>query len=167
LVNDYCRSSADVRIEPMQASDLSEVLAIERMSFVVPWSRAAFEAELEKPHARFCLARSLSGDKAGSVVGYICFWLVADEIQIVNVAVHLAWRRCGIGTRLIRYALERGYEEGANVAVLEVRPSNQAARALYEGLGFKAVGERPGYYPEFREPALVLEMNLDARWREA
>jgi ribosomal-protein-alanine N-acetyltransferase len=156
-----------VRIEPVQVSDLPEVLAIEEASFVAPWSGAAFEAELEKPHACFCLARSLSGDKAVSVVGYVCFWLVADEIQIVNVAVHLAWRRRGIGTRLMRYALERGYEAGARVAVLEVRPSNQAARFLYDGLGFKAVRERPGYYPEHGEPALILEMNLDAFWREA
>jgi len=166
-VTDNCRYHADVRIEPVQASDLSEVLAIERVSFVAPWSRVAFEAELEKPHGRFCLARSLSEDKAGPVVGYICFWLVANEIQIVNVAVHLAWRRRGIGIRLVRYALQRGYEAGANVAVLEVRRSNQAAWALYERLGFQAVRERPGYYPEHREPALVLEMHLDARWREA
>ena len=167
LVRDHCRHRADVRIEPVQSSDLSEVVAIERASFAAPWSRVAFEAELEKPHARFCLARSLSEDKAGPVVGYICFWLVANEIQIVNVAVHLAWRRRGIGTRLVRYALQRGYEAGANVAVLEVRRSNQAARALYESVGFQAVRERPGYYPEHNEPALVLEMNLDARWREA
>lgn len=166
-MRDHRRHHADVRIEPVQASDLSEVLAIERVTFVTPWSRAAFEAELEKPHARFCLARSLSGEKPGSVVGYICFWLVADEIQIVNVAVHPAWRRRGIGTRLMRHALERGCEASANVAVLEVRRSNQAALSLYEGLGFKAVRERPGYYPEHREPALILEMNLDALWREA
>jgi ribosomal-protein-alanine N-acetyltransferase len=166
-VSDHCRSIADVRIEPVQVADLGEVLAIERASFVVPWSRAAFEAELEKPHAYFYSARSLSEDRAWIVVGYICFWLVVEEMQIVNVAVHPAWRRRGIGTRLIRYALERGYEAGATVAALEVRRSNQAARALYERLGFKAVRERLGYYPEFKEPALVLEINLDARWREA
>jgi ribosomal-protein-alanine N-acetyltransferase len=100
------------------------------------------------------------------VVGYICFWLVADEIQIVNVAAHPAWRRRGIGTRLMRHALERGYEAGAKVAVLEVRRSNEAALSLYQGLGFKVVRERPGYYPEHREPALILEMKLDAFWRD-
>lgn len=155
---------ADLTIEPVQPSDLSEVLLIERGSFVAPWSRAAFEAELEKPHARLYLARSRSGEKAGAVIGYICFWLVADEIQVVNVAVHMAWRRRGIGKRLMRYALGHAYEAGAHLAVLEVRRSNEAARALYEGLGFHAVRERPGYYPEFREPAVVLEMNLDKRW---
>ena len=123
----------DLTIEPVQPSDLSEVLAIERGSFVAPWSRAAFEAELKKPYARLYLARSHSGEKAGAVIGYICFWLVADEIQVLNVAVHLAWRRQGIGKRLMRYALGRAYEEGANVAVLEVRRSNEAARALNEG----------------------------------
>ena len=165
-VRDHCHNYPDLTIEPVQPSDLSEVLVIERGSFVAPWSRAAFEAELEKPYANLYLARSGSGEKAGAVIGYICFWLVADEIQVVNVAVHMAWRRRGIGKRLMRYALERAYEAGANVAVLEVRRSNEAARALYEGLGFHAVRERPGYYPELREPAVVLEMNLDKRWSE-
>ena len=163
-MRDHRRHYSDFTIEPVQPSDLSEVLAIERGSFVAPWSRAAFEAELEKPYARLCLARSRSGERAGAVIGYICFWLVADEIQVANVAVHLAWRRRGIGKRLMRYALGRAHEAGANVAVLEVRRSNEAARALYEGLGFHVVRERPGYYPEFREPAVVLEMNLDKRW---
>jgi ribosomal-protein-alanine N-acetyltransferase len=163
-VRDDCRNFSDLTIEPVQPSDLSEVLLIERGSFVAPWSRAAFEAELEKPYANLYLARSRSGEKAGGVIGYICFWLVADEIQVVNVAVHMAWRRRGIGNRLMRYALERGCEAGANVAVLEVRRSNEAARALYEGLGFHAVSERPGYYPEFKEPAVILEMDLDKRW---
>jgi ribosomal-protein-alanine N-acetyltransferase len=162
-VRDHRRHYPDLTIEPAQPSDLSEVLAIERGSFVAPWSRAAFEAELGKPYANLCLARSRSGEKAGAVIGYICFWLVADEVQVVNVAVHLAWRRRGIGKRLMRYALESASEAGANVAVLEVRRSNEAARALYEGLGFHAVRERPGYYPEFREPAVILELNLDKR----
>lgn len=166
IVRDHCRHYQDISIEPVQLSDLSELLAIERVSFVAPWSRVAFETELAKPHANLYLARARSGEKAGAVIGYICFWLVAEEIQVVNVAVHLAWRRRGIGKRLMRYALQRGCEAGANLAVLEVRRSNQAARSLYEGLGFQAVGERPGYYPEFREPALVLEMNLDKRWCE-
>jgi ribosomal-protein-alanine N-acetyltransferase len=163
-VRDHRPDYPHITIEPVQPADLSEVLLIERGSFVAPWSRAAFEAELEKPYANLYLARSRSGKKAGAVIGYICFWLVADEIQVVNVAVHMAWRRRGIGKRLMRYALGRAYEAGANVAVLEVRRSNEAARALYEGLGFHAVRERPGYYPELREPAVVLEMNLDKQW---
>jgi len=150
----------------VEPCDLSEVLAIERVSFVAPWSRAAFEAELEKPYANLYLARCRSGEKAGPIVGYICFWLVADEIQVANVAVHMAWRRRGIGRRLMRYALQRGRKAGANLAVLEVRRTNEAARALYQGLGFQVTRERPNYYPEFREPALVLEMNLDESWCE-
>ena len=165
-MKDHRHHDPNLTIEPAQQSDLSEVLVIERGSFVAPWSQAAFEAELEKPYARFFLARSRVGEKAVAVIGYICSWLVADEIQVVNVAVHLAWRRRGVGKRLMRYALGRAYEAGAHVAVLEVRRSNEAARALYEGLGFHAVRERPGYYSEFREPAVFLEMNLDKRWSD-
>jgi len=152
-------------IQPMRRTDLPEVLAIERCSFAAPWSQAAFEAELEKTYAGSRVARLPGSGKVRPVLGYVCFWLVADEIQITNLAVHTGYRRRGIGRRLMVHALQQGYKAGARLALLEVRTSNQAARALYEGLGFLAVQERPCYYPEHREAALVLKLNLDPGWQ--
>lgn len=165
-----CRCAYDstqvrcLSIESMTAADLPEVLAIERCSFAAPWSQASFQAEMEKSHASLKVARFTEGDKGRQVLGYVCFWLVADEIQITNLATHSRYRRRGIGRRLMVHALQQGYKAGARLALLEVRSSNQAARALYEGLGFVAVKERPHYYPEYREAALVLELNLDPGW---
>jgi ribosomal-protein-alanine N-acetyltransferase len=97
------------------------------------------------------------------VLGYICFWLVADELQITNLAVHPEYRRRSIGWQLLLHAFQLGHASGAQFAVLEVGRSNKAARALYEKLGFVAVHKRPRYYPESREDALVMKFNLNLK----
>ncbi len=151
-------------IEPMHRSDLPEVLAIEQRSFANPWSRAAFEAELEKTHASLRVARLRGDGEVRPVLGYLCSWLVAGEIQITNLAVHIGYRRRGVGRSLLLQACGLGYSSGARLAVLEVRESNKGARALYESLGFVAVQKRPRYYTEFREDALVMVLYLDRQW---
>jgi ribosomal-protein-alanine N-acetyltransferase len=154
----------ELRIEPMKLADLTEVLTIERCSFRIPWSRASFESELEKPYSGLEVASLAKAGRDRAILGYVCFWCVADEIQITNLAVHVDTRRLGVGRRLLLHALRQGYRAGARLAFLEVRSSNEAAHALYEGLGFVVVQERPNYYPEYREAALVLALNLDSGW---
>ena len=116
---------------------------------------------MQKSYAELQVARLAAEDGIDPLVGYGCFWLLAEEIQITNVAVHIDYRRQGVGRRIMLHILQQGYEAGARLAFLEVRGSNQAARALYEGLGFVTVGERPNYYPEHREGALVLRLKLE------
>ena len=147
-------------VEPMRPADLAHVLAIERESFQSPWSKASFEAELGKSYGGLRVARIEGGDHIDPVLGYICFWLVADELQITNLAVHPEYRRRSIGWQLLLHAFQLGHAAGARLAVLEVGRFNRAARALYEKLGFVAVHNRPCYYPESREEALVMELNL-------
>ena len=146
-------------VEPMRPADLAQVLAIERDSFRSPWSKASFEAELGKSYAGLRVARIKGGDHIGPVLGYICFWLVADELQITNLAVHPEYRHRSIGRQLLLHTLQLGHAAGARLAVLEVDRSNRAARALYEKLGFVVVHKRPCYYPESREDGLVMELN--------
>lgn len=151
-----------LRMEEMTRTDLAEVLTIERSSFANPWSQACFEREMEKPYASLQVARLTVADNVNPVLGYICFWLVADEIQITNLAVHIGYRRLGVGKRLLLHALALGYSTGARLAVLEVRVSNKPARLLYEGYGFVAVQKRPRYYAESREDALVMRLHLSS-----
>jgi ribosomal-protein-alanine N-acetyltransferase len=146
-------------IEPMREVDLSEVLAIEQASFKYPWKGASFEAEMEKPYAGLKVARVKT--LARPLVGYVCFWLVVDELQVTNIAVHSHYRRRGLGEHLLMHALQLGYHTGARSAVLEVAWSNRPARALYEKLGFVALHSRPGYYSESNEDALVMGLSLD------
>lgn len=157
-------SVPDVRIEPMRAADLEAVLQIERASFRTPWARQAFLHELERNRvAGLWVARGERPGEAGgaAVVGYLCLWAVADEVHVTNLAVHPAWRGKGIGRFLLGTLLAHHRAQGARRAFLEVRPDNAEARRLYEGLGFREVGRRPGYYVDTGEDALLLEARLD------
>jgi ribosomal-protein-alanine N-acetyltransferase len=162
-VSDDRRSA--VRIEPLRAGDLDAVLQIERASFQTPWPRQAFVHELERNRvAGLWVARSRPPGEPGAsdvVVGYLCLWAIADEIHVTNLAVHPAWRGQGIGRFLLATLLARHRAAGARRVLLEVRPGNVEARRLYEGLGFREVGRRRGYYVDTGEDALLLEARLD------
>jgi ribosomal-protein-alanine N-acetyltransferase len=148
----------------MGVADLEAVLQIERVSFHTPWSRKAFEHELERNRvAGLWVARGArAGEpRAVGVVGYLCLWAVADEVHVTNLAVHPAWRGEGIGRLLLGTLLAYHRGQGARRAFLEVRPGNAEARRLYEGLGFQEVGRRRGYYIDTGEDALLLEARLD------
>ena len=141
---------------PMTEGDLDQVLAIERVSFVTPWTRAAFCYEIEQNKVARCTAVR-AGDR---VVGYLCLWEIGREIHITNLAVHPEWRRRGVGRRLLVFAMAEGLARGVTLAFLEVRPSNARAVKLYEGLGFQVIGRRTGYYFDTGEDALVMEARL-------
>jgi ribosomal-protein-alanine N-acetyltransferase len=149
----------------MRAADLEAVLEIERQSFRTPWSRQAFLHELERNRvAGLWVARGewrRDDDAAASVLGYLCLWAVADEVHVTNLAVHPARRGEGVGRLLLGTLLAYHRTRGARRAFLEVRPANAEARRLYEGLGFKEVGRRRGYYVDTGEDALLLEARLD------
>lgn len=120
-----------------------------------------FEAELShNPFGRFLTARldPDGGAREGDLVGYMCYWLVFDELRLMNLAVEPSMRRRGIASDLIRHMLSVGRESGAVRAVLEVRASNAAARALYERVGFRQVALRRRYYTDPVEDAVLLGM---------
>lgn len=143
-------------LSTMQATDLAEVLAIEQQSFPNPWTSALFLQELRVAFSRVMLARLAAG---GAIVGYLCRWLVADEVHVLNVAVHPAHRRSGIASSLIREVLREADEAGASVVKLEVRRANVGGRRLYEGLAFEEVGVRRDYYGK-GEDALIMQRTL-------
>jgi ribosomal-protein-alanine N-acetyltransferase len=152
-----------IAIEPMRVEDLGEVCAIERASFTSPWSRHAFRYELDQNRAARCwVARRRDGGGAGPVAGYICVWLIADEVHVTNLAVRPEDRQQGIGRRLLGTVLALYAMQGAVRAALEVRPGNREALQLYESFGFRQVGRRRGYYFDTGEDALLLEATLPA-----
>jgi ribosomal-protein-alanine N-acetyltransferase len=137
--------------------DVDRVLEIEKEGFAHPWSRDLVERELDHAWSRLLLAEDGPG---GAVVGYIVFWIVHDEVHVLNVATSLAARRRGVGRALMHAAEEEGRARGARLSTLEVRRSNAAAIALYVGLGYRQVGVRPNYYAEEREDAIVMVKQL-------
>jgi ribosomal-protein-alanine N-acetyltransferase len=146
-----------MRIEPLlPGPDLDAVLAIESESFTSPWTREMYLAELQNVGVSFCY---LARDESGRILGFCSFWRVLDELHVNNLAITPEYRRRGIATALLSYVLDEGARLGAHRATLEVRRSNDAARRLYERLGFATAGVRRGYYTNPVEDALVL-------WRE-
>lgn len=144
-------------IEPMRREDLPEVLAIEVASFALPWTREMFESELTRGDiAESLVARLAEEQRPGPVAGYLCAWVVGEEVHINNLAVGPQWRRRGIAAALLEAALERARARGARCAFLEVRVSNLAAQALYRRHGFEPAGIRKRYYDRPVEDALIM-----------
>lgn len=141
----------------MRREDLSEVLAIEVASFSLPWTEEMFAAELSPGTlAGMLVARLPAVGAPPPVVGYICVWLVGDELHINNLAVHPRWRQRGIARALLEAALRHGRAGGAHTAFLEVRTSNLAAQALYRQFDFEPVGVRARYYTHPLEDAVLM-----------
>jgi ribosomal-protein-alanine N-acetyltransferase len=145
-------------LSEMRVQDLPQVLAIERRCFGNPWTSTLFLQELRIPFSRIVVIRP-TDDVEEPVVGYLCRWFVADEIHILNVAVHPAQRRRGIGAVLMQEALREARERGAEAVTLEVRRSNAGARRLYQALRFEDVGLRRDYYGR-GEDALTMRLVL-------
>lgn len=140
-------------------SDIERIVEIERDSFSDPWSAAAFRAALAEERMLFLVAE----EEVGALVGYVVAWSTVDEAELANLAVARSARGEGIGKALVDAALAFGVERGCACMYLEVRESNQAARAVYAARGFDQVGRRKRYYRDPIEDALVLRAMLPTR----
>lgn len=147
---------ADHHFRPMTEADLSRVVALETAAYAFPWSEQVFRDCLRVGY--HCVAI----DTPAGVQGYGIMSMGAGESHVLNVCVAEAWRGRGIGRRLLESLLERVRSAGMELAFLEVRPSNRAAIALYESMGFDRVGLRRGYYQSAsgREDAFVYRLHL-------
>ena len=143
----------------MRNDDLPEVLAIEHQCFSHPWPENTFRGEIQNEglsHPMVALEKT-----TGRLIGYVIYWMVLDEVQINNVAVHPDFRRRHIAEAMMNRILEDARTKGGMYAVLEVRLSNVAARTLYEKkLGFVYLDIRTAYYTNPTEDALVLGLPL-------
>jgi ribosomal-protein-alanine N-acetyltransferase len=140
-------------------ADLEGVLAVEAEAFTNPWTREMYAWELQdRSVCHVYLVRTADCP----VAGFCAFWLVVDEVHINNVAVRREYRGVGFGTALMRHVLEEARRLGARRATLEVRASNEAARRLYERLGFRVAATRRDYYSSPVEDAIVLTRDESA-----
>jgi ribosomal-protein-alanine N-acetyltransferase len=136
----------------MEARDLPSVMEIDALSLPRPWSAAIWRGELGSPYALYLVV-----EDGGEVFGHIGVRHVLGELHITTIAVRLEYRRRGHARALIGAALA-AYPHASHVH-LEVRPTNVAAIALYESLGFLETGRRPRYYGD--EDAVLMTLNLD------
>ena len=154
----------------MEPGDVDAVVAIERASFPKPWGPAQFLKELQQEWSTLLLAVVAPAtaepgqpQAPGEIAGFAHFWVVHDEIHILNVACAPAHRRQGIARQLLVETEARGLRAGSAMLTLEVRRSNVAAQALYAGLGYQRVGVRKKYYSEEGEDAIVMTRTLVER----
>ena len=144
-----------VLMEPMLADDLDAVLAIEHKSFSTPWTDTMFLSEMRQGPASQLLVARLE-KRPATIVGYVGYRAVLDEMHVMIVAVAPAWRRRGIAQQMLSEAMQQARQADCARAILEVRASNVGAQQLYYRLGFAPVGVRPKYYQRPSEDALIL-----------
>jgi [ribosomal protein S18]-alanine N-acetyltransferase len=160
-----------VRLRPkfelrkMVAADLDEVMVIERAAFRHPWSTELFRRELDHDWSTVLLCleplTSAPGGKAAErIIGFLIYWLVHDEVHLLNVAVDPSHRRRGVARLLLQETERRAAAAHAALLTLEVRRSNTSALELYKQFDYRAVGVRPNYYVDEGEDAIVMVKEL-------
>lgn len=142
----------------MQVSDLPEVLAIENDVYPHPWSRGNFLDSLYSGYEAWTLR-----EPAGMLAGYFLVMLAVDEAHLLNISVRRDLHGKGVGRMQLDKIVEVVKEKGMTSILLEVRPSNLRALAVYKQYGFDQIGIRKGYYPagdNTREDAIVMRFHL-------
>ena len=146
-------------IRVMRMEDAKEVAAIEQASYDFPWTEGIFRDCLRVGYS----CRVLCEGEA--IIGYAVLASGAGEAHLLNLCVRGERRREGLGMFLLEHVLEVARQDRAQRIILEVRPSNHAARELYERARFEQIARRPRYYQALtgREDALVLALDLHVR----
>jgi len=140
------------RLRPMRSPDLDAVHAIECDAYDYPWTRGIFGDCLRAGYSCWVIGREVE------IEGYGIMSIAAGECHVLNLCVHSASRRRGLAWVLLEHLIGIARERNAEMCLLEVRPTNVGARALYDRGGFQEVGTRRNYYPDKRgrEDAIIL-----------
>ncbi|PWT77177.1 MAG: ribosomal-protein-alanine N-acetyltransferase [Proteobacteria bacterium] len=142
---------------PMRVADLTAIIAIERVIYSHPWTIGNFRDSLYAGYSCWVM------ECAGQMVGYGVLMLGVDEAHLLNLSVAHEWQRRGLGRALLEHFIRIARSWEARSILLEVRPSNVAARLLYEQAGFRELSVRGSYYPAEggREDAILMGMELE------
>ena len=145
-----------IQMRPMQMADLDAIMQIEPTIFPFPWSRGNFSDSLNSGYS--CWVMELDGD----IMGYGVLMMILDEAHLLNISIASNQQGRGFGRTLLEHMMQLGQHHGGLNMFLEVRPSNVAAIALYESMGFNEMAIRRNYYPakQGREDAVLMGMAL-------
>ncbi len=138
-------------IRPLSAEDLPALAEMERLCFSEPWSEKALSILLSPENVGVV---ALDGER---VVAYGGMTTVLDEGSVTNVATHPDYRRRGLGREIVGALQKAAAFRGLVSVFLEARVSNEAARRLYEKMGFSVIGVRKGFYRHPAEDGLAME----------
>ncbi len=142
-------------IRRMQHEDVEAVLQIEETVFPDPWQETSFMFEIHGNRFSYPVVLELDG----KIIGYAVAWEIFEEFHIANIAVHPLYQNQGWGTFLMDHLIKKARKAGSHYILLEVRPSNTAAMALYKKFGFYPSSVRKRYYRD-GEDAVVMRKDL-------
>lgn len=145
----------NIQIRPYKPTDLDELMEIELDSFSAPWTRQSYEELAPLDTVDIYVACS-----SGNIVGYMLLQYIGQEMELHTFAVKESFRRQGVGRKLLERMLAEARLLNVHKIFLLVRPSNIAARTLYEKIGFIALGVRKRYYHDNNEDAIVMKLEL-------
>ena len=138
-----------IKILDNTTQNVCQIAAVEAACFgAEAWSESLIQSEFASTLSTF-VAYIVSN----TVVGYVSFRAVLDEMQVGNVAVLPSYRRQGIARQLVQHAMALAKSKGCAVAELEVNTANVSAVALYQSCGFSVVSTRKNYYPKSSYPS--------------
>lgn len=149
-------NKTSLMLRDMTPGDLDAVLRIEEQVHSHPWTRGNFSDSLQ--HGHICKAYA----DIDEMIGYAILMPAVDEVHLLDICIGADYQRKGLGKKLLKEMLAMAGELKFSRVLLEVRPSNVAAIALYRAAGFGEIGLRRGYYPagQGREDAIVMEKKL-------
>jgi ribosomal-protein-alanine N-acetyltransferase len=150
--------SAVWQLRDMQSRDLDAVMVIEQAAYPFPWTRGNFSDSLNSDYDCKVLH-----DALGKMAGYFLLMAAVDECHILNITVRPDLQGLGVGRLLFKEVKAIAVAYGLPSLLLEVRPSNNQALAVYKKMGFDQIGLRKNYYPageQMREDALVMRLVL-------
>jgi ribosomal-protein-alanine N-acetyltransferase len=149
------------RIRPMQPEDIFRMMQIaDSLTHAPHWPAQAYNSILSSTAVPQRLALVAEAPASSSVVGFVVASLVAGEAELESVAVAAKAQRSGHGGQLLNELVDSLRQLGVATLNLEVRASNHAAVNLYRRLGFLQTGQRPSYYADPVEDALLMSLNL-------
>jgi ribosomal-protein-alanine N-acetyltransferase len=146
-----------MKLVPLQAEHLNAIAALEARASAYPWRFAHFADSMADGHLIWGHL-----NPQNQLCSYAILLLGVEDAEILNIAVDPAWQRQHLGKALMAHLIEQARSQHRARVLLDVRPSNTAARSLYRQLGFNDMGRRKGYYPgqNGREDALCMELFL-------
>ena len=142
-------------IRKMREEDIVEVAKLEKDIFPDPWSERAIRETLGQTQTML-----LSALDDGRLIGYLILYYVLEDGEIARIAVDPEWRRKGVASRLLKELALICADNGVNKLLLDVRESNDSARAFYERQGFVRDGIRKNYYANPTEHAILMSLEL-------
>lgn len=145
-------------LEAMQTADVEQVMAIENSVYPHPWTRGNFMDSLASGYEAW-----VAREPNFQLAGYFLAMSVVDELHLLNISVRGDLQGQGLGLMLLDRVTQLARELGMASILLEVRPSNRRALAVYERYGFVRIGLRKAYYPavgQTREDAIVMRLCL-------